>query len=127
MKKLINILGAALIGIGINANAQKYFSKTENQKYYVSHAFADTDTDSIPDLIVASYDMNKNGIVDTYAVFLITRRDSSNCYTGDLANAVYEDKNEDGVPEKYFLDKDEDGILEESGNFEGELEKVIKV
>jgi hypothetical protein len=122
MKNLIKVLGlSAIIGLtGLSMSGQEKafsFLKQENQKYYKSHSFVDINDDSIPEIILAKYDMNQNGIIDTYALFKIIGKDSTNYHSPGYASAVAVDTDEDGIEDIYYLDTDLDGILDQKGKY----------
>lgn len=122
MKTLNKILlTSTFLLTGLSLSAQdKYFSKNENQKYYVSHSAVDMNEDSIPDVILAKYDINQDKKIDTYAMFLITKKDSV-FHTSDKAMAISIDKDEDGVEDVYYIDTNLDGILDKFGIIKKEI------
>ena len=142
MKNLnkILVMSALLCLSGLNAKAQEeeksfsqtgnklYFSQAKNQRYYLSHELSDINGDGINEAILAKYDINSNGDADTYALFLIEKREGDTCHTPDRAFCVYLDLNEDGSKDLYLWDQDSDGILEKVGEYKksGEYKKEKK-
>lgn len=118
MKTLTKIIGASLLGIAShNLDAQeKLFIKEDYDKYCLTYALADINEDSIPDVVVVDYDLNKNNKKDVRGVFIITdKEDLSNelmvYRTRKNACMLIFDIDEDGKDDEVLIDTNLDGIL----------------
>ena len=85
-----------------------YFSGEKYKPFLVDNTYIGKEN-----IIMASYDFDRNGKPDIYAAFKVTKRLSNDLFiTNEYASAVFIDKNEDGNAEKILMDKDGDGSLE---------------
>lgn len=119
MKSLTKILGVSLLGmLSLNLNAQhKSFVKEDYDKYFLTYALADINDDSIPDVVVVDYDLNRNGKKDIRGFFIITGKGelTDTCityYTKNNACMLVLDRDEDGVDDEILADSDLDDELD---------------
>jgi hypothetical protein len=121
MKNLARLLGFGFLGLSalsFNSNAQnKVFLKEDYQKYYLDYYLADLNEDSIHEVIVMDYDLNRNGKRDVRSLYLITGKEELNndkvlYRTKNNACMVILDSDEDGEDDELLIDMDLDGILD---------------
>lgn len=122
MKNLIKIMGvSSLVALSFNSfnlNAQyKSFLKEDYEKYCMTYALADLNGDSIHDVVVVDYDLNKNGKKDVRGLFIITgkgdlRGNYLTYYTDNRACMLILDRNEDGIDDEVLADSDLNGVLD---------------
>jgi len=99
MKKLIYLAFAGMLSCSSMPDKGDIFKGGDHDGKYVNSLLVDLNKDKTPDILVASYDMNENGVIDTYAMFKITSLNYPNITTEKTARGVYVDSNEDEIIE----------------------------
>ena len=123
--KLIYLALAGLISCSSFPKKDEIFKGGENMDKYVNSILVDLNNDKKPDILLAGYDMNENGKIDTYAMFKILFLEYPTIKTEKVSRAVYVDFDEDEKMDYLLLDEDADGVLEKKVKY-SEKEKVEK-
>lgn len=107
---LIAIVGLLVLGCSENGDLFEKISKEKSFKLkdYKEYVVGVTN-DNMEGISYIGYDLNKNGKPDLIAMIKILGKDSVKYTLDQFAFAISINKNEDGIYDIYYLDRDGDG------------------